>query len=47
MEYIGFKNISTKQFTLAYESPYAAVRRARGEQTEHLQLEYVVTGEKP
>jgi DNA modification methylase len=47
MKYVGFKNISTKQYTLAYESPYAAVRRARGEQTEHLQLEYVVTGEKP
>jgi hypothetical protein len=47
MKYVGFKNISTKQFTLAYESPYAAVRRARGEQTEHLQLECVVTGEKP
>jgi hypothetical protein len=47
MRYVGFKNISTKQFTLAYESPYAAVRRARGEQMEHLQLEYVVTGEKP
>jgi hypothetical protein len=47
MKYVGFKNISTKQFTLAYESPYAAVRRSRGEQTEHLQLEYVVTGEKP
>jgi len=47
MKYVGFKNISTKQYTLAYESPYVAVRRARGEQTEHLQLEYVVTGEKP
>jgi hypothetical protein len=47
MKYVGFKNISTKQYMLAYESPYVAVRRARGEQTEHLQLEYVVTGEKP
>jgi tRNA G10 N-methylase Trm11 len=25
MEYIGFKNISTKEFVLGYESPYAAV----------------------
>jgi DNA modification methylase len=32
MKYIGFKNISTKEFVLEYESPYAAVRRVRGEQ---------------
>jgi DNA modification methylase len=47
MKYVGFKNISTKEFVLGYESPYAAVRRVRGENTDHLQKEYVVTGEKP
>jgi DNA modification methylase len=47
MEYIGFKNISTKEFVLGYESPYAAVRRVRGENTDHLLKEYVVVGEKP
>jgi hypothetical protein len=47
MKYVGFKNISTKEFVLEYESPYAAVRRVRGENTDHLQKEYVVTGEKP
>jgi DNA modification methylase len=47
MRYVGFKNISTKQYTLAYESPYAAVRRVRGENTDHLLKEYVVVGEKP
>jgi DNA modification methylase len=47
MEYIGFKNISTKEFVLGYESPYAAVRRVKGENTDHLLKEYVVVGEKP
>jgi DNA modification methylase len=47
MKYVGFKNISTKEFVLGYESPYAAVRRVRGENTDHLLKEYVVTGEKP
>jgi DNA modification methylase len=47
MEYIGFKNISTKEFVLGYESPYAVVRRVRGENTDHLLKEYVVVGEKP
>jgi DNA modification methylase len=47
MKYVGFKNISTKEFVLEYESPYAAVRRVRGENTDHLLKEYVVTGEKP
>jgi DNA modification methylase len=47
MKYVGFKNISTKEFVLEYESPYAAVRRVRGENTDHLLKEYVVVGEKP
>jgi hypothetical protein len=47
MKYVGFKNISTKEFVLGYESPYAAVRRVRGENTDHLLKEYVVVGEKP
>jgi DNA modification methylase len=47
MKYVGFKNISTKEFVLGYESPYAAVRRVKGENTDHLLKEYVVVGEKP
>jgi hypothetical protein len=46
MKYVGFKNISTKEFVLGYESPYAAVRRVRGENTDHLLKEYVVVGGK-
>jgi DNA modification methylase len=47
MKYVGFKNVSPKEFVLGYESPYAAVRRVRGENTDHLLKEYVVVGEKP
>jgi len=47
MKYVGFKNIAVREFLLEYESPYAKVRRTRGEDTSHLQREYAVIGEKP
>ncbi len=47
MGYVGFKDIRKTEFTLRYDTPGILVRRARGEDTSHLQKEYVVTGVKP